>query len=303
MMGRRRNLYFLFLTLVLVTIFVALNRDPLIFKLPAFLISLATVVTKLLAVLIHTPAMKDLSTRLSLAESRTESTAQLSLLLQVWLSGGELFLGTMFSSVIVIGKVGAETLLASQPDLLQHKTFKQKLVLITRFLPLVALTAVFRIGSSALIVSHFLLPQALAVYPSLYILGIRFLTMFLTATYICILDGVALLLLSILKPWSRSLRQLTLLQMFRGFQMEKFSLSLWGDLGREGSRGIQLIMATIILLGNSAAVTRVYYSHFQPGGHSTAGAEVVFCQGLIASGMASYLLAIIQLFVLAGNPL
>ena len=66
---------------------------------------------KTVAVFLHSPRMKSLSRNMSEHEAFFESALQLTLLLTIWLSGGRVNKSTIFSSVLVIGKVGAENFL------------------------------------------------------------------------------------------------------------------------------------------------------------------------------------------------
>ena len=93
--------------------------------------------------------MKEFSTKVSVQEYSWESSLQLLLLLHIWIKGGPLFISPILSSVLIIGKVSTEFYLISEPEnLLQDKSFLEKLKLIAKHLPLFALTAFFRIGSS-----------------------------------------------------------------------------------------------------------------------------------------------------------
>ena len=88
---------------------------------------------------------------LSECECFFESSLQLTLLTHIWLSGGKVYKTTIFSSMLVIGKVGAENLLNSDGDQLKDKSFWERVALLGKFIPVMALTAVFRLGSGALI--------------------------------------------------------------------------------------------------------------------------------------------------------
>ena len=95
--------------------------------------------------------MKSLSRNMSESEAFFESALhQLTLLLNIWLSGGKVNKSTIFSSVLMIGKVGAENLL-NDGEQLKGKNFWERLLLILKFIPVMALTAIFRLGSGALV--------------------------------------------------------------------------------------------------------------------------------------------------------
>ena len=99
---------------------------------------------------IHSPRMKSLSRNMSESEAFFESALQLTLLLNIWLSGGKVNKSTILSSVLLIGKVGAENLL-NDGEQLKGKNFWEKLFLVLKFIPVMALTAIFRLGSGALV--------------------------------------------------------------------------------------------------------------------------------------------------------
>ena len=193
-------------------------------------------------------------------------------------------------------KVAAENLLTSEDDNLlegQHALYKIGLVL--RFLPLMALTAVFRIGSSAIIIYHFILPHFLLQYYAVFS-SLPVFTIFISSSYLFLCDIFGVFLLCILRPWSKTLKQLTLLEIYEGVQGEKFTTTVWGKLGRRGSRGIQLAVATVFLIKNITCITLVLNSSF--GLHlesPRAIPEIMFCHFLLCCGFISYTLAIIQL--------
>ena len=70
------------------------------------------------------------------------------LLLHLWLSGRQLFLSSILSSLLVCAKVNAEIYLSDEPaNLLKGKSFLQKLLLTLQYIPLFASTAFFRVGT------------------------------------------------------------------------------------------------------------------------------------------------------------
>ena len=128
--------------------FFSVWSKALLFEYPAFLVGMAVVGVKAVALVVHTPSMKEISARVTKYETDTESPLQLLLLLHIWVSGGPLFLGPIGSSLLIIGKVNAEAYLSSPPEnLLEGRTFLEKLKLTTKFLPLFISTTFFRVGS------------------------------------------------------------------------------------------------------------------------------------------------------------
>ena len=59
------------------------GMDPLLFRYPAILIGIAVVVTKGLAIFVHTPQMKKISKRVTMSEFYIESPLQLLLMLNL----------------------------------------------------------------------------------------------------------------------------------------------------------------------------------------------------------------------------
>ena len=145
-------------TVVVVTTLVATSAmalgfltNPLLFQYPATILGCSVVGVKVLAVFVHTPEMKAFSTRVSSFEYSTESSLQLLLLLHLWLSGGPLYLSTILSSLLVIGKCSAEEYLMGNPEnLLKDKSAMEKLWLTLKYIPLFSLTAFFRVGAGVI---------------------------------------------------------------------------------------------------------------------------------------------------------
>ena len=145
--GLIMGLYFALGTALIVGLGIVVWLWPLVLFYPAVFVTVAIVFTKTVAVVLHSPRMKRLSLKMSESECCCESSLQLTLLTHIWLSVGKVFMSTIISSVLVIGKVGAENLLIEQ---LKDKGFWERLVLTGKFIPVIALTAVFRLGSGAL---------------------------------------------------------------------------------------------------------------------------------------------------------
>ena len=124
---------------------------PLLFRYPAILIGILVVITKGLAIFVHTPEMKKLEARMTMAEFKTEAPLQLLLLLHLWVSGRPLFVTPILSSLLVIGKVNAEIYLSDAPDnLMKGRSFLQKLLLILKYVPLFTSAAATSIPPSAM---------------------------------------------------------------------------------------------------------------------------------------------------------
>ena len=271
----------------------AFANQPTIFKYPALICSLFTLGVKIFAVFLHTPEMTKFSLNASIAESSYESSAQLLFLLHIWLSGGRMYLTAMVSSTVVIGKVGAENILTNgQENKLKDKSFLEKVFLLARYMPVIALTAIFRLGCASTILYH----------PDHFVPITPAFAVFLTWIYCMCNVTLLLIILSILKIWISVLRQLNTLEMVLGLMSECTTVTVWGRLGKEGSKGLQLAMATYHLLMNCsylswqmATATRIKEAI---GVDPYTEPFFIIYQVALTCGPISYLLAIYQLFIM-----
>ena len=203
---------------------------PLLFRNPAILIGFMVVITKGLAIFVHTPGMKKLSSRITMCEFNTESPLQLLLLLHLWVSKGTLYRAPIFSSLLVIGKVNAEIYLSDQPEnLMKGKSFPQKLLLTLRYIPLFASTAFFRVGCG--IIKHSGPYSSVAsTFPTFaFFLSIWAGSIFFFLLYLITFATVKL-------AFPNSLADISMMELGRGILAEFTTVSIWGGLGREGSK-------------------------------------------------------------------
>ena len=70
-------------------------------------------------------------------------------------------------------------------------------------------------------------------------------------------------LLSALKLFFHNVRQLSLEEICRGVIYELTTISIWGGLGRQGSRGLQMGMASYYLVANGHYVIWLYYNFYR----------------------------------------
>ena len=290
-------LYLLFVCLVSVTITSAMAfafaKQPTIFKYPALVCSLFTLGVKILAVFLHTPEMIEFSLNASTAESSYESSTQLLFLLHIWLSGGHMYFTAMVSSTLVIGKVGAENILMKgQENKMKDKSFLEKVVLLLRYTPVIAMTALFRVGCASTVLYH----------PHIFVPLTPAFAMFLTWIYLMCNITLLLILLGILRTWISKLRQLNTAELGLGLLNECTTVTVWGRLGREGSKGIQLAVATYHLLINCsylswqmATATSVEQA---TGVNPYTRPFFMVSHIVLACGPISYLLAVYQLLLM-----
>ena len=230
--------------------------DPLLFRLPAILSSIIFLGLKSVAVFVHSPKMAEFSLHMSQVENVTEGPLQILLILLYWLSGGPLFLDTLLSSLLDIGKVGAENFLTASPkNLLKGKPFFKKLVLVIQYLPVFLLTPLFRVGSGAVALINysqgFSLPFSTAF------------AMFLTWVCIAIQNSLCQLWFVLLRVHVLpELQQMDFSELGHAVGSEFTGMTIWGKLGRRGSRAPQIIMSTWFLLHNLVHISLVFESTF-----------------------------------------
>ena len=228
---------------------VAFGTHPLLFRYPAILIGIAVVVTKGLAIFVHTPQMKKISKRVTMSEFYIESPLQLLLMLnlsQMDTDRWQKFLAPILSSLLVIGKVNAETYLSDEPEnLMKGKTFLEKLLLTLKHIPFFAVTAFFRIG--CVIINNQILrhtdfySETSETFPNLFF----FFTVWLGTIFFCSLYNISFVSMKVAFPdnWP----DITMIEVGRGILAELTTVSNWGRLGRDRSRSI-IIMATIVTI-------------------------------------------------------
>ena len=289
--------YLLFVCLSFVTITSAMAfafvKQPTIFKYPALLCSLFTLGVKILAVFLHTPKMAEFSLNVSSVESNYESSLQLLFLLHIWLSGGHMYLSAMVSSALVIGKVGAENILMKgEENKMKDKSFLEKVILLLRHIPVISLTALFRVGCASTVLYH----------PHLFLPLTPAFAMFLTWIYLCCNITLLLTLLSILRTWISKLRQLNTVELGLGLMNECTTVTVWSRLGREGSKGLQLASATYHLLLNcsylSWQMATANAIEQATGANPYTKPFLTVCHVVLACGPVSYLLAVYQLLLM-----
>ena len=133
---------------------------------------------------------------------------------------------------------------------------------------------------------------------------------------------LSMMLLFALRLFFHNLRKLSLEEICRGVIYELTTISIWGGLGRKGSRGLQMGMATYYLLVNGQYIIWLYFNFYRSVEHlysSTnyniysrlqAGEEFtlwqnlllgeafpMYCAGIMAAGIVGYILALFQIFL------
>ena len=212
--------------------FYASWKNHLLFRYPAILIGILVVITKGLAIFVHTPEMKKIAERMTMGEFKTEAPLQLLLLLHLWVSGRPLstYLPPILSSLLIIGKVNAEMYLSDAPeDLMKGKSFLQKLWLTLKYVPLFSSTAFFRVGCGILKHSGPYANVSGSNHVFVFFVSVWAGSVFFTFLYLLTFAGVKL-------AFPASLADITILELGRGVVAEFTTVSNWGCLGRDRSK-------------------------------------------------------------------
>ena len=230
--------------------------NPGFFFYPAVFLCFFLLGGKILPVFIHTPEMKQFSTHLSHVECSFEASCQLVLIMHIWVAGGELHYGSMISSVVVIGKVSAENYLMAGPEnLLADKSFAKRIALTLWYMPVFALTAFFRCGAGVVNVLNY---NSFRPFSPVF-------AVFLLYCYILVYYFIFMILMYLLRLVMDDLKQLTPVEIslslvgthHKLFHLgmtlttqvgECSTITIWGRLGRKGSRRLQLGMNTYYFL-------------------------------------------------------
>jgi len=164
-------------------------------------------------------------------ESQYESSLQLFLVLLSWFSSksgraSSSSLSAALSSILVIGKSGAESFLTFGHDnRLEMSGTLQRLKLLAIYSPVFTLTAIFRITSLAAILAFIDWHSTIFIFLPLVV-------------------GPPLLLLLFLKfTFSWALQDLSVTDIVESVGAEMTTHSLWGGRARENTKNMQLAMA------------------------------------------------------------
>ena len=208
----------------------AYSVHTLLFRLPAILIGILVLVTKGLAIFVHTPEMKKVADRMTMGEFKTEAPLQLLLLLHLWVSGGPLYLTPILSSLLILGKVNAEMYLSDAPeDLMKGKSFLQKLWLTLKYVPLFSSTAFFRVGCGIIKHSGPYANFSETFHAFVFFVSVWAGSVFFVFLYLLTFAGVKL-------AFPASLADISMMELGRGIFAEFTTVSNWGCLGRDRSK-------------------------------------------------------------------
>ena len=184
---------------------------------------------KLTTIFVHGPEMKKLSTRMTMSESHSESSLQLMLALAICLKTGKFTwfnINSMLSSVLMIGKSGAESHLTFGRENLLEQTgpgwrgLLKKLRLLAVYSPVFIATTCSRLTALAVALTYDLLLGLVIFLP----LSLAAPSLLLLLTKIC------------------ALKDLSAVDLVKAVLGEQTTHSLWGGRGREGSRKLHLFI-------------------------------------------------------------
>ena len=261
-------------------------RIAFVMKILATVVGSALLGVKVLAVFVHTKNMKMISVKATNYEGVYESSLQLVLVFYVKFSGrGELDVPAMLSSLLMIGKSGAENFLTFKENKLAGKSILTTLKMLSKISPPFLFTAVFRISTLSLCFS------------------LNELTYYLILPVSLILPFI---FLSLLKLFGY-LKDFSMADLYRGTAAELTSIVLWGDAGREGSRKIQVWIGGYLLVTYSVFLLLVsspkgVFPEVPCLGRckqfvTTKPAPPALCFGAFIAGCFGYTLSIYQLYL------
>ena len=87
--------------------------------------------------------------------------------------------------------------------------------------------------------------------------------MLIAFSYLIPMMILSMMLLFALRLFFHNLRKLSLEEICRGVIYELTTISIWGGLGRKGSRGLQMGMATYYLLVNGQYIIWLYFNFYR----------------------------------------
>ena len=175
---------------------------------------------------------------------------------------------------------------------MKDKSFLEKVILLLRHIPVISLTALFRVGCASTVLYH----------PHLFLPLTPAFAMFLTWIYLMCNIFLLLTLLSILRIWISKLRQLSTIELGLGLMGECTTVTVWGRLGREGSKGLQLAVATYHLLLNCSylgwQMATASAIEQATGVNPYTEPFLMVCRAVLVCGPISYLLVVYQLLLM-----
>ena len=244
---------------------------PQLMFLPAVGVSVLLLTVKTLAVFIHGPNVQRLARLVSPYEGRFECVNQLIITMAMLMSG-RVGVGqwtpfySLTTSFLILSRDVAEQLLSSGEDLLAGRPLWERLVAIRRLLPAILTTAIFRIGSSALIYYSVLMNELPPVW-----------------VWFLVIYAPPFILIILLKRCVASVKDLSCFDILRGIFEETSAFTVWGNLGREGSRLPQLVLHLhFLLVFGSYCTWKAVVPPTLPAGDLRLWAVLLLVAGLVS---------------------
>ena len=210
--------------------FLLLYLHPKILLPAAIFVAVVLLLVGMMYIFFHGPYMKKLSALVTGYEGRFESAPQILMHLVLLISGQEFFSTTgldiygLCFSLAMLGKDLAENILMNgQNDRLENKTFLGKIAAMGKIVPVIILTAIFRLGTLALAIQHiFVLDCGLLLVPLKFILIVP-----PAVTILCV------------RQFYPKIQELSVIECFVGIIGELSAFTIWGKLKPDISRWIQ----------------------------------------------------------------
>ena len=201
----------------------------------AYLSAASNLGVKFVGVFCHGPEMKRLVFQATDAETRYEAALQLALVISIYMNSGRSTVAGVLSgvtSILVIGKVGVQNYLRRQEKKLTRTSLVGKIFLAASVLPAFVLTALFKIGTIAILNAWDKILGSLLLIP--LALGPPILVIFILKIYLPI-------------------NHLTVASINQGVVAELVSLHLWPPIFQCGRIGLAVTIYNLLLFSSFLA--------------------------------------------------
>ena len=201
----------------------------------AYLSAASNLGVKFVGVFCHGPEMKHLVFQATDAETRYEAALQLVLVISIYMNSGRSTQASILSgvtSILVIGKVGVQNYLGRQEKELTGTSVLGKFCLAVSVLPAFVLTALFKIGTMAILNAWDKILGSMALIP--------------------LAVGPPILVILVLKIYL-PLNQLTVASINQGVVAELVTLHLWPPILHGGRIGLAVTVYNLLLFSSFLA--------------------------------------------------
>jgi len=201
----------------------------------AYLSAVSNLGVKFVGIFCHGPEMKRLVFQATDAETRYEAALQLALVISIYMNSGRSTLAGILSgvtSILVIGKVGVQNYLGRQEKKLTSTSLLGKICLAASVLPAFVFTALFKIGTIAILNAWDKILGSLLLIP--LALGPPILVIFVLKIYL-------------------PLNQLNVTCINQGVVAELVSLHLWPPIFHSSRIGLAVTIYNLLLFSSFLA--------------------------------------------------